>query len=130
MKRTEKWSKIDSWIELNQSILKSGKIEWFGKRGIVKIAPGFIGEITLDYTTIDSYTFYRVKIISVATGNCITENNFYFGDWCERNTMLRDEYTGPLYINVDNGKPKWYIHRPLDTERLEKEIFKFFEVIK
>jgi len=123
---------IQSWIDINKSILKNKDIQWFGKMGIYKIAPGFIAEITLDGSSTSSWSFYRVNLITIATGNCITSNLFNFNDWCERDKCGRNDWDGPLFINIyrdDVDEPKWYIHKPVDTIALEKAIFEYIKTI-
>jgi hypothetical protein len=121
---------IKAWIDINKSILKNKDIQWFGKLGIYKIAPGFIAEISLDGGSTTSWSYYRVKLISVATGNCITSMLFYFSEWCQRNNCGRPDYTDGLHLWASSGDaPHWYIHKPVDTKALEKAIFDYIKTI-
>lgn len=121
---------IKTWIDINKSILKNKDIQWFGKLGIYKIAPGFIAEIILDGGSTSTWSYYRVKLISVATGNCITTMLFHFSEWCQRDTCGRNDYTGKLNLWSSSGDaPRWYIHKPKDTKALEKAIFDYTKTI-
>jgi hypothetical protein len=121
---------IKSWIDINKSILKNKDIQWFGKLGIYKIYPGFIAEITLDGGSTSSWSYYRVRLISVATGSCITSMLFHFSEWCEKDFCGRQDWNGNLHLYAQDGsEPRWYIHKPKDTKALEKAIFDYTKTI-